>query len=240
MKKLIGSILILLSTILFIPTPVYAINSITGPDVVFKQTNAIVTIHDILLLYESNLGNISASSDGYSGYGHLVGHYEVELVATDGLVSVNKSIVIKVVENLGDVTLVGDGHDLYVRPDQVLTFGQIRNILKNTGYIQIPAGTAYQMITNQYSGNETTIGVYDYGFRLISPSGMIQTIELNIYVSDDFTSFDPGEIIPGDPSPVDSVWNSVVSIFWLIVFIGGIGVVVWLFLKLKKKRGFSS
>lgn len=240
MNKLLGIILILFTSLILMTTPVYAINTIDGPDVVFKETSAIVTINDISLLYSSGLGNIYVAEDDYSGNGHIIGQYDVKLEASDGLVTISKTITVKVVSQLGDVTLVGDGHDLYLRTDQVLNFTAIRNILKNTGHIHIPVGTGYQMIVDDYTGHESTPGVYEYGFRLISSSGSIQNVMLDIYVTDDFTAFDPDDIIQADPSPLDGFFKTVVDLFWLVVVFGGIGFIVYIVIKLRKKRGFSS
>ncbi len=239
MNKVLGIILILFTTVILMTTPVYAINSIDGPDVVFKQTTAIVTINDILLLYSSDVGNISVSSDEYSGMGHLPGEYEVELEASDGLLTINRIITVKVVSDLGNVTLVGDAHDLYLRTDQILTFTSIRNILRNTGYIQIPVGTGYQMITDEYTGHESTPGVYDYGFRLISASGSIQNVMIEIYVTDDFTSFDPGDIIEPDPSPFDGFLKGLVDFLWLVGFVAAAVIITIFVVRSRKKRGFG-
>lgn len=202
--------------------PVFASGTvINGPDVVFKQASSIVTINDIILLYQSDGRFISATEDGYTGNGASVGTYDVTIVASDGITEITKNIQVKVLLDIGNVTLVANNGDIYLRQDQVLNFTDIRNILRNIGRVAIPVGTGYQILVDDYTGNETEVGVYDYSFRLISSSGFIQNVSIKIYVSDDFTQFNTGDIIPGDPNPFDdffsNAWNFIVELFWIIV-----------------------
>lgn len=245
MKKLISLVFLMLSLVL-ISTPVHASDSmsINGPDMVFKQSDAIVTIHDILLLYEAPGAYLTfdESRDGFTGNGANNGIYDVTLIASNGLTEIERTIQIKVITYIGNITLVTDSGNIYVRPDQILTFSDIRNVLKNIGIINIPAGTGYQIIKDDYSGNESTLGFYDYKFRLISPSGAIQNVSIKIFVTDDFTSFNPDDIIQPEPSPLTNTLSSISS--YLIGTVSFIGLLVIGYFaiksisKIKKKGGF--
>lgn len=238
MKKIIILITILLMAILTTLQPAYANPpTISGPDVVFKQASSIITINDIILLYEMPNHYIMVGNDEYTGNGATVGTYNVSIIATDGINDIIKPIKVKVLSNLGDVTLVGDGN-IYVRPDQVLNFDKIRRTLTNVNHIHISVGTGYQIITDTYTGNESTPGVYNYAFKLVSASGNIQNVQIKIYVSDDFTQFVHDEIIPADPSPIDNMLGGAWSFILDGIFIVGIVIVVYFVWKLfiKKKK----
>ncbi len=236
MRKTIYIVVLFICTILMTINPVHSIEpTINGPDIVFKQSTSIITINDILLLYQSDGRFISASEDGYTGNGATVGVYNVVLSATDGISTIHRTIQVKVLSEVGDVTLVGNG-DLYVRPDQALDFTKIRTVLRNVGYISTPVGTGYQMLLDQYTGNESTVGVYDYQFRLISSSGYIQNVNIKIYVSEDFTQFNNEDIIPGEPSAFNGIWKTVSNLFWTFVVMF-VAFILVKFIFFRKKKG---
>lgn len=238
MKKLILLLVCFLPIFLF-AEPVHAVsNVINGPDTVYKQSSSIVTINDVLLLYSSDGRFVTAAEDNFTGNGATVGTYQVKLAASDGISEIYRFIQINVIQTIGNITLVGDGN-IYIRPDQTLDFTQIRTVLRNVGYIQIPVGTGYQILQDEYSGNEAEVGVYDYQFRLISASGHIQNVSIKIYVSDDFTQFNNDDIIPADPGPLTSMWNGISKFIIDILIWGGLILVgYWFFVK-RKKKGYG-
>ena len=161
MRKTIYIVVLFICTILMTIIPAHAVDdNINGPDIVFKQSTSIITINDILLLYQSDGRFISVSEDGYTGNGATVGVYNVVLSATDGISTITRTIQVKVLNEIGDVTLVGNG-DIYVRPDQVLDFTAIRTVLRNVGYISTTVGTGYQLIVDESTWNESNVAVYD-------------------------------------------------------------------------------
>lgn len=236
MKKIFAVLFLVLTMIIATIKPVHAVDSVIhGPDVVFKEVSAIVTIYDILLLYESDGRVLSISNDGYTGNGAVVGSYNVTIAASDGLTEILRTIQVKVLLSIGDVTLVDNLGNIYVRPDQTLDFTKIRNVLRNVNLISISVGTGYQILIDEYTGHETEEGNYNYGFRLISSSGAIQNVSIKIFVTEDFTSFEPGDIIPPDPNPLlafgSMVWNAIL----FIITIGILGILLYVGYKVSKK-----
>lgn len=239
MKKIIliiYSITLLLVGLITTSDNVYAVENdvIIGPNVLYKQTTAIVTINDIKLLYDAPGYILSVKTDNYTGNGNKVGNYIVQFEATNGVATITRDIVVKVVLELGNVTLVGD-NNFYVRTDQVLNFDSIKETLRNINYIQMPVGTAQQMINDTYTGKEAITGVYDFSFRLISPSGVIQTVETKIYVADDFTNFTPIQNIPKEEKKSGSFFESLAIVIAVIIVIS---IVIKFAFKTKNKRKF--
>jgi len=238
MRKTIILLVLLVCTILAVTKPGHAVDDeIHGPAIVHKQTSSIVTINDILLLYHSDNRFVIVAEDGYTGNGATVGTYQVILAATDGISTINRTIQVKVQNDIGNITLVGDGN-IYLRTDQVLDFTQIRTILRNVGYIHTPVGTGYSMILDNYTGHETETGVYDYQFKLISSSGYIQDVAIKIYVSDDFTSFNSEDIIPGEPSPISRFFNSLLDILTFVFILIVAAIIIKFIFFRKRKVGF--
>lgn len=238
MRKSISLIVLIICTILFVTKPGYAVgDTIHGPDIVHKQTSSIVTINDIILLYESDGRFVSVAEDGYSGNGARVGTYQVVLAATDGISTINRTIQVKVQNDIGNITLVGDGN-IYLRTDQILDFTQIRKVLSNVGYINVSVGSGYSMILDTYTGNESTTGIYDYQFKLISTSGYIQDVAIKIYVSDDFTKFNTEDIIKGDPSPLNGLWKGASELFFTGALIFAAVLIIKFVFFRKRKVGF--
>lgn len=187
MKKLIMIIAAFL-LILFTATPLYAADTIQGPDVIYKQKTSLVTMNDILSLYSSYGNMITVEVDGYTGNGATVGTYTVDLVATDGLNDTGfKTIEVRVVETFGNnkINVITDNGNLYVKSDVGLTHKEIIEALATVDLIYYSSLTssAY-LIRDDYSEKYQTPGYYPFHFRIIDTSGFDKTYQLFIYVTE--------------------------------------------------------
>lgn len=223
MKKIL-ILLMFLSVLFIVPNEVHALEQIHGPDIIYKQKNKIITIDDVVKIYYLNDYEISVINDTFTGYGNVIGTYAVTIQATKDASIITRDISIKVIESLPKLILMGDV-DLYVHPDTTLSATDIRTALKNTGQITIPVGSAFEIITDTYSANPGINGVYNYDFKIISPSGTIQTIESKIYVSEelnDFNTLEPVESSGGGSNFMDSVldFGSGLVLIFVIIILG--------------------
>jgi len=209
---------------------------IIGADVIHKQSNQILTMTDILGMYSSSLGAVIMIEDNYTGYGNILGSYDIMLYATDGVTAVTKTATVIVVANLGNVQAVTDYKNIHVRTDQNLTSSEIVYVLQNTGYVDITATTQMAIIEDTYHGNEETPGAYTFEFRLVNSAGLDMIYSSQIIVSDDGIDFVPDYTFEAPPGLLDIIWAGFVKTvrdWWLVFAI--IGGFIW-FLRYKKKH----
>ncbi len=221
MKKL-ALLLILFSLIFFTPQQVHASGaSIIGPDTIHKQSNAILTMGDIVEMYSSSLGIIQVMEDGYTGKGNILGTHLITLFATNGTDHAYKTISVIVIPELGPVKAVGDSKNIYLRTTQVLAPDQIVRVLEKTGHITITSTTQMMTLTNTYSGNEETPGQYLFEFRLVNSAGLDMIYSSIIRVSSDSTPFIPDIVFTPAGRNASQVLTSIIT-FGLIagIFLG--------------------
>lgn len=229
MKKLL-ILLVFLSVLLMIPKEVYALEQIPGPNVIYKEKTKILTINDILKVYEIENYTLSVVEDKFTGKGNVMGSYPVIIQATNGVETLTKTIQVRVIESLPLITILGD-LNIYVRPDVVLTATDIRTALRNSGQITIPLGSAFEIVSDTYTGNESTNGVYTYDFRILSPSGTIQSIEAKIYVSEELSNF----VVIDTPKSSNNFGSKFTELLSNILLFGFIGVVGFFVIKVVTK-----
>lgn len=254
MKKLIVIITVLLSLMVFLATPVYAIGEIVGPDVIYKDSNEIITINDITSLYSSSGAAIYASSDKFTGKGHLIGNHEITLTATDGLVEKTKEIVVSVnsnkIPNVEESTenifkLVGassTGYTFVVLQDKTITLEIIRDTLISLGLLTVVEPSSKNIILDTYTENKTTPGTYSLNFRILDSTGAIKTFNNSVKVlmiSEDWEPLDPSEqpgIINVDWGFVGTIIGSLFSMAVLVVLVV-VGINVYKKFNRKVKKG---
>lgn len=235
MKKITVLVLLLLS-ILSSSLQVNASSTeIVGPDVIHKQSNQILTVGDILALYTSNLGAVAVSVDNYTGYGNILGTKSMSLYATDGTTVATKDIEIIIVSSLGDVKAVTDYKNIHLKTTQLLTPVEIVYVLENTGYVSITASTQMLILSDTYTQSQTVEGSYLFEFRLVNSAGLDQIYTSMIYVSDDDNLFIPDVIFEAPPSAFGQVWQFIVSIFYIAVFVG-VGYVIYKVVSKPRKK----
>ena len=222
MKKITVLVLLVLTALAGSFTTYASSTVIVGPDVIHKQYNHILTITDILSLYRSDLGGVSLSEDGYTGYGNILGVHTLQLYASNGTVADAHEVNIYVVSELGNVQAVTDYKDIHLRIDQILSPSEIVYVLENTGYLQITASTQMMILSDTYTENSDTPGEYLFEFRMINSAGLDMTYLSKIYVSQDDNLFVPGIIFEAPPSFFSKAWRFIEPFVYLavIIFLG--------------------
>lgn len=249
MKKLVLIMFLLVSIMVVGIQPVFAVGDIVGPDIIYKDSNEIVSISDITSLYTSTGGVVIPHEDGFTGKGNIVGEHEIVLKATDGLLDKFKTVKVIVTNNkIPDIddknlfSLVGkttssNSFVFVTLQDKTINLELIRDTLIALSQISIVEPSSKQIITDTYSDNKTTPGTYDFNFRILDSTGVIRNINTKIKVlqiSEDWIPLDP--IVT--PGIIDINFDFIsVIISWVIavlVFIGVIFVFIYSARKFKK------
>jgi len=179
-------------------TPVF-----NGPESIFKPQSSTMTVADIKARYTAFdeisgtvTSRITIYSDGYTGRGHLVGTYIVVFRVTDLAGNITDiSVPITVSDDIPPVIYVADGYFIQVSSAYLLTIEGIRDILVATGRLEIVSATTYQVLVNEYQGNETTPGIYTISIRFSQTSGVTEVHSVAVNVKNASTipdgSFNP-------------------------------------------------
>jgi hypothetical protein len=181
MKKLLIFILISLTSLSFSFESQATTHGITGPDVVYKQANKVLTTTSILGMYESSNGAITIKTDGYTGNGDKPGIYQIVLEDSGG----TKSIDISVRSKLGNViavTRTNDAYTIHMHKNNTLTEFEIIKVLENVQLITYTSTTEIYILTNTYSDNADAPGNYTFEFYIANASGFEETIEIYLKV----------------------------------------------------------
>jgi hypothetical protein len=178
-----------------------------GPESIFKPQSSTMTVADIKARYTAFdeisgtvTSRITIYSDGYTGRGHLVGTYIVVFRVTDLAGNITDiSVPITVSDDIPPVIYVADGYFIQVSSAYLLTIEGIRDILVATGRLEIVSATTYQVIVNEYQGNETTPGIYTISIRFSQTSGVTEVHSVAVNVKNASTIPD-GSFNPPTPS----------------------------------------
>lgn len=201
-----------------------------GPESIFKPQSSTMTVADIKARYTAFdeisgtvTSRITIYSDGYTGKGHLVGTYIVVFRVTDLAGNITDiSVPITVSDDIPPVIYVADGYFIQVSSAYLLTIEGIRDILVATGRLEIVSATTYQVLVNEYAGNETTPGIYTISIRFSQTSGVTEVHSVAVNVKNASTIPDGSFNPPSNSS----------GFLW-----GGIAAAaIVLFLVFKKKR----
>ncbi len=232
MKKISVLVLLFIITLTGSIHTMASSTGIIGPDVIHKQQNHIVTISDILGLYSSGLGQVQVIQDEYTGYGNIIGPHTIILQATDGQTTVTKNLTVIVVPELGNVIAVSNYKNIHVKKTEVLTPGEIIQILSKTGHIEITSTTQMMILSNTYTGNESTVGQFVFEFRLVNSAGVDIVDTIYIYVTEDTNMFIPDIIF----QPPQSDFSKMVDLFISLIVIGAFGFVMYKIWKIVTKK----
>lgn len=232
MRKVVVLALLLLSIFISSIQVNASSTDIIGPSIIHKEQNKILTIADILNLYSSSIGVIQVADDQYTGYGNVLGSHLIQLFSTDGTSYATKEIEVIVVPTLGDVLAVTDYKNIYVRTNQILSPSQIVQVLENTGHLEITATTQMMMLSNTYSDNAETPGIYLFEFRLVNSAGVNLIYSSVITVSEENDPFIPDIIFEAPPSLLTKVWRFIEP----FIYLGVVILLAIVYIKHKKKR----
>ena len=235
--------LLIIISILFIALFAATINlvavtpDITGPDTVQKEKNQVLTLADILALYNSDLGGVSILSDDFTGNGATVGTYQIELVASDGTNQAVKTIEIEVLDKIGhSVRAVTDFINIHIAKNHELTALNIINVHERTGVVTTNATSQFEILTDNYSENKAVAGTYLFEYRLMDATGLDKTVSCNITVHASERLENP--IVVNPPKEPSQFFKKLTNALSTIVILGAgiaLGLFIIKFLRRQKK-----
>ena len=232
MKKLIA--LLLLFTIANLKLNLKASSAVIyGPSVIHKQSSSILTMSDILALYQCELGPVTVSIDEYTGNGNVVSTYALQLYASDGTSIATKDIQIIVIASLGNVKAVTDYKNIHLTLTQAqeMTLAEIPKIVARTGYFDLIQGAQMAIISDTFTAGKATPGIYQFEYRIVDQTGYDETFLSSVYVYDSSLMIDPDVVYGGPSSRLDGISSAVTS--FLMFF--GLGVGIAFIYKASKK-----
>ena len=172
-------------------------NKIKGPSFIQKERLQVLTLSDILALYSSELGGVSIQSDYYTGNGAIVGIYEIELIASNGLEQATKLIEIEVLNVIGfKVRAVTDQVNIHISKANKLNPLDIISIHSKTGVVSLNQTSQMEILSDSYSANYNEAGTYIFEYRLMDASGIDKTVSCSITVYDSERLQNPITVIP--------------------------------------------
>lgn len=238
MKKLI-IMLIGFSALIAPMSLTYAVGEeITGPDVVFKQADKILTITNILDLYSSELGDIEVTSDAYTGHGDVPGNYAVTLGVAE--TEVTKEISVNVRQTIGPViavTVTAGAYEIILHKNTTLTANQIIDVLINVQYIVVTSSTQITVLTNTYTANASAPGNYTFEFYLATTSGVEETYLVTLQVNDTET-LNPDIVLDEPTAPAADTMHPIAKAGSIaLVVSASVALLAFIGSKITKKRG---
>lgn len=231
MKRILSLLLLALISVVSGIRAEASTESITGPDVIYKQRDKFLTLSQILDLYSSNDGEVYAVNDSYTGYGDIPGIYDIVLGVSGS--QNQRTITISVRNTIGNVIAVTstDGAiAIHVYKNVTLTHQQIIDILVNIQYVSLTSTTQTQTITNSYTENANAPGNYVYEFRLMTTSGYENIYNITIKVSNsDELLPDSIYLPPGSPGNTGNTAYIIMAVIFA-------SLVIYVFYKLFRKK----
>lgn len=191
-----------------------------GPESIFKPQSSTMTIAEVkarYTAYDEIAGNVTSRivilTDGYTGKGHLIGTYYVVFRVTDLVGNITDlSIPITVSDDIPPVIYVADGYFIQVSAAYTLTIEGIRDILVATGRLTIVSATTYQVLVNEYAGNENTPGIYTISIRFSQTSGVTEVHSVAVNVKNASTIPDGTFNPPSDNSGIMYIGLGIIAV----------------------------
>lgn len=207
--------------------------SIFGPDLIQKEQHSVLTLSDILNLYSSNVGGVSAITDNYTGNGSVLGIYSLELYATSGINSATKEIQVEVLSTIGyKVRAVTDRANIHITKTTKLNPTDIVNIHNATGLFNLTSTSQMSILTDEYSDNFEELGKYLFEYRVMDASGFDKTITSYITVYDSDRLENPIIIVPEEKNTIFSILKKIFNYVVTILAVLALG---YLAVKIFKK-----
>jgi len=231
MKKLI-IMLIGFSALIAPMTITYAVGEdISGPEIILKQADKILTTTNILDLYSSELGDIEVVSDAYTGYGNVPGNYVVTLGVSEA--EVTKEISVNVRQTIGPViavTVTDGSYEIILHKNTTLTANQIIDVLINVQYIVVTSSTE---ITDA-----SAPGNYTFEFYLATVAGVEETYLVTLQVNDSETLTPDINLNPPAPTVEPTTMHPIAKAGSIALVISAtVALLAFVGSKINKKRG---
>lgn len=220
----------------------------SGPTLINKPLSSILTIADIksqLSAFDEKEGNktsyITVLSDSFTGNGNKAGQYTVVFEVSDSKGNkAQHTVTVVVQDNIPPIWYIQDGMSVKIVPPAKLTRDQIIDLLVATGQLNLTATTNVNFVLDEYTGNETTPGVYlmTLSYRDTAGNEGIQPLTITVLESDE-------ESIIVDPT-VKDFFNDIidwinnnqetVQVIGIVVAVTALGVFVLFLVKRSNKK----
>lgn len=192
-----------------------------APTEILKNASETLTLSDIKKLVKVNDGidgnitnNIQLVSDEYTGHGDKKGTYKIAFSCKDS--SNNETIheiTIKVIDNIPPVFYV-DNYFINTSTLNTLTNEQIVSLLVASKQIVNDSSTVVRCVSNEYVGHESEVGTYEIRYKVRSASGVEDTIEVAVVVSDNENNPNENDIIVEEKTFLQQVKEFMLKDFW--------------------------
>jgi hypothetical protein len=236
LKKII-ILLVLLGTLPFLKLNTYASEEdvIVGPDVIYKEASRVLTLSTILPLYESIAGNVTVKTDNYTGFGDKPGIYQINLTVDD---TIFKMVDISVRQKIGNVIAVTQTDDQYriiLHKNNILTNNDIIDVLVNVQMITYTSTTEIFILTDTYTENNESPGLYAFEFHLANAAGYEETFIVEIQVNN--TEKLTPDIQVERMNYQQLILNTLYTLGSIALFIGALYLIAKLNKRAKRKGG---
>lgn len=224
MKRIIAILILALSMIMIsiLDQTVYAAEAeIIGPDIIYKQSDMILTMSQIKALYSSSYGAIVISEDGYTGNGDVPGIYDYTVgVEGQEFIKVAQVSVRLTIGNVIAVTEQDQVYSIHIYKSTLLSPQDIIDVLVRIQLIVVNSTTHVTILTNTYTENASAPGTYNFEFRLATTSGLESTHEVFLRVTNS-EELTPEEIlIPEQTADLTEVLEVVLLGILAVIIIG--------------------
>lgn len=211
----------------------------SGPTTIATSNTTVLTEADVraqISAYDEIDGNITNKielvEDNYTGKGNIVGSYTIKYKVTDNAGNTEHfTTTIMRSDKIPPVIWVQDGVSIRTDVDTPISYEIIIDILQATGQITVNASTTFSFPMDEYTGNESTPGIYALSVKSKSTDGNEKIVNLSIVVND--IEDDGGITVDPDKNIViDWITENMSYIIIAGVSLAAIGVFVFL----RKKR----
>jgi len=208
---------------------------IIGPNLIQKEQYQVLTLSDILNLYTSEIGGVSITRDTYTGNGAILGTYEIDLMAADGVEIAEKTIEIEVLRIIGySVRAVTDKKNIHISKAVRLMAIDVAQIHSATGVFELNNTSQMSVLTDNYSAKFDTPGNYLFEYRVMDATGLDMTISATITVYESDRIDAPIFIAPEKPSIFSNI-SKITNMIITVVLLGVVGFGIFKLFKVGRK-----
>lgn len=213
--------------------------TISGPTTIATSNTTILTESDVRAKLTANDeidGNITSKivlvEDNYTGKGNKVGNYTIKYSVTDNAGnSQNHTVTINRTDKIPPVIYVENGYTIRTNATTPISYDIIIDILVATGQVQTVSATTFNFLLDEYTGNESTEGIYAMSVQARSTNGSESVHNMSIVVTDEFA----GEDLNTRPGNNWLDNNKDILIYGAIGLVAAVGIGYMVLNKSKKK-----
>jgi len=178
----------------------------TGPTTIAKPSNSVLAASEIKAQLSANdaingnrTSSILIAQDNFTGHGNVVGSYTIIFSVEDLSGNVAEhTVTINVFDNLPPIFYIKDNYFISVEQSVTLTLPDIIDILEITGQLEMSGTSEVRFTLDEYTGNESTPGIYAISMSYTSSTGneFIYNIAIDVIGEDDSITIEE----PDDPA----------------------------------------